>query len=57
VDPQIRPNARPARRYHRASLLVSLVLDMAEDVAAIRQQFDARRPDSDPPESTWSSNA
>jgi len=48
-DPAIRPNARSSRRYHRASLLVSLVLDMAEDLAAIRHQFDARRPEADPP--------
>jgi len=48
-NPELRSNTRRSRRYHRASLLVSLMLDMAEDLAAIRQLFDARRPDSVPP--------
>src|SRR5205823_6410180 len=36
------PTARP-RYYGRSSLVVSLLLDMAEDVALIRQEVETRR--------------
>ncbi len=37
------PQTARSRRYGRPSLLVGLLLDMAEDVEVIRQELETRR--------------
>jgi hypothetical protein len=47
-DGETPPNARRRWRYDRSSLMAALVLEVAEDVSAIRQHLEGHRRDSDP---------